>query len=244
MAQVFGEKSRYLIWNDYIGRAALFLMFFLLCYLIYSYFEINTGKNYSFGAVIVVAMLYLLLFKWILRSIDSSLIETLKFKRGRYGEYEVHNELEKLSDNFLVFQDVKLPGRRDNIDFVVLGPTGVFALEVKSHKGRISFDGKRLTRNGSVILGKDMLWQAMDEAMRLHEHLKNVIGKEFFVDPALVFSSDLTLVRFGFQKIRKVFVIGKRYLHEFVISRKEHLNHQEVEVLKSELMKLVQMSKE
>ena len=63
---------------------------------------------------------------------------------GAYGEIRALNELKKLGDEFHVFCDVKvaLPnyvsynGKRNlksaQMDFVVVGPTGIFVIEVKN----------------------------------------------------------------------------------------------------------------
>lgn len=240
MAKIFGERSRYLILNDYVFQVLSWIVLGWLLYLIYWYWDVvvfhNTGTSVS-----LLTVFFLLVFFWTRKKGEEQIDISSRFKQGRHGEYEVCDELMKLPGDFLIFQDVKIPGRRDNIDFVVLGPTGVFALEVKSHKGKIGFNGTRLTRDGSRIIGKSFLRQAMDEAMRLHEHLMNVAGKEFFISPTLVFSSDYASVRFGFKKQGGVYVIGKRYLHELVMGEKNNLEQGDIDLLKAELMKLVRI---
>lgn len=242
MNQVFGERSRYLILNDYIARILSLVVLACLFYLVYWYWDTIVFHKTGVSAI-VLTIFFLFFFFWVKKNGEEQIGIFARFKQGRYGEYEVCDELVKLPEEFFVFQDVKIPGYWGNIDFVVLGPTGVFALEVKSHKGKIGFDGRRLTRYGSVILGKDFLQQAKGEALRLHEYLVGVVGKEFFVEPVLVFSSNRASVRFGFQKQNNVYVIGKGYLHELITGGKGHLSPQDVEVLKSELMKLVRLPK-
>ncbi len=61
---------------------------------------------------------------------------------GASGEQAVLNELGKLSDDHVVFNrlmlpDDTLPGGRRELDFVVVGPSGVDIIEVKNSPGRI-----------------------------------------------------------------------------------------------------------
>ena len=36
----------------------------------------------------------------------------------------------------MVYNDVNLPGKRGNIDHVVIGPTGIYVIETKNYSGR------------------------------------------------------------------------------------------------------------
>lgn len=55
-----------------------------------------------------------------------------RFSRGIWGEESIKRELLRLPHDFYVFQDLSLRHGGD-IDFAVIGPTGIFAIEVKSH---------------------------------------------------------------------------------------------------------------
>jgi hypothetical protein len=62
-----------------------------------------------------------------------------KWDQGAVGEEKVGAILEGLApDGWLAIHDVSLG--RGNVDHVVVGPGGVFAIETKSHRGRISVD--------------------------------------------------------------------------------------------------------
>jgi hypothetical protein len=94
-----------------------------------------------------------------------------RWLRGAEGEEAVGGILESLTaDGWHVIHDVSFG--RGNIDHVVVGPGGVFAVETKSHAGRISLDR----------LDPKMLSQAYAEKKTLEERL----GIE--VQPLLVFS--------------------------------------------------------
>lgn len=94
-----------------------------------------------------------------------------RWQRGAEGEERVGGILEGLAgDGWHVIHDVTFG--RGNIDHVVVGPGGVFAVETKSHGGRISLER----------LDPKMLSQAYAEKKTLEERLGVA------VEPLLVFS--------------------------------------------------------
>jgi hypothetical protein len=56
-----------------------------------------------------------------------------KFSAGIKAEQKVRKALSRLDDSYTVFHNFPIH-RRGDIDFVVVGPTGVFAVEVKRRK--------------------------------------------------------------------------------------------------------------
>lgn len=71
------------------------------------------------------------------------LLQYLNYRAGIIGEQKVTRILlAALSDEYSIFNDVKLksmPG--GNIDHIVVGPTGIFVIETKNYKGKISYYG-------------------------------------------------------------------------------------------------------
>lgn len=61
-------------------------------------------------------------------------------KSGVEGERKVKSILENLPDNYTVFQDVTITseGKDSQIDNIVIGPNGIFVIETKNHKGKIT----------------------------------------------------------------------------------------------------------
>ena len=64
-------------------------------------------------------------------------------RKGLEGEQGVASELSYLNDEFLLLNDVMLPGGRGNIDHILIGPTGVFVLETKNFSGKYVCYGDR-----------------------------------------------------------------------------------------------------
>lgn len=144
------------------------------------------------GTVLGVWLLFRLAFPWLaLPMLFFSLAFLLKmaaedreFQRalhaqvkGYAGEQAVGRVLEALPEPFRVFHDVDLDG--ENADHVVVGPGGVFSVEVKHYAGRVV-----ATPSGLFVNGRrnDKI---VRQAWRQAHKLKALLGVE--VQPILVF---------------------------------------------------------
>jgi hypothetical protein len=104
----------------------------------------------------------------------------------------VGEELTRLvGEGFEVFHD--LPFGNFNIDHVLVGPAGVFAVETKTHRKPVSKSGGtgyRVEFDGSSLLWpwgtKDKeVNQAANGARKLGQWLSGVVGEKVGVDPIL-----------------------------------------------------------
>lgn len=59
----------------------------------------------------------------------------ISWNKGIKGENIVADCLDQLPDNYIIFNDVKFPGSRGNLDHVVVSPYGVFIIETKNING-------------------------------------------------------------------------------------------------------------
>ncbi len=77
------------------------------------------------------------------------------FLKGARGEFAVHQTLKSLPDEFIVFHDFHPINRATeqpakwNIDYIVVGPTGVFVIDAKNYGHRVvqSAEKNRFTRH-------------------------------------------------------------------------------------------------
>jgi hypothetical protein len=60
-----------------------------------------------------------------------------QLRAGLQGQKQLVRVLSVLDDNYYLVNNLKLPGRGDDVDHMVVGPNGVFALETKHYSGRI-----------------------------------------------------------------------------------------------------------
>lgn len=218
MATFYGKDSSYLVKNDLkYDFFAVMLLIFVLVVIWIIYKSAPAGIS---GIAALVGIIFIV--KLSEPFIDLFKRKSNKFYRGWAGELDIKHVLQNLPDNFIVFQDVNFPEKRGNIDFVVVGPTGIFTVEAKSHMGNIGFNGYELTLNGRIFPEKNILKQSLSEALRLREFIKQKTDKEVFVKASLVFSKGYGM-RFGLKPIDSVYVIGKDFLLSLIRS---HPNYQ------------------
>ena len=92
-------------------------------------------------------------------------------------------------------QPLAKPKRRWNIDHVIVGPAGVFAIETKTWRKfrnrdqKMQFDGQMLKLDGRALPDqyKDPITQSGRNARRVSDILKASTGREFPVHPVLTF---------------------------------------------------------
>ena len=93
-----------------------------------------------------------LLMVWIVRianfRAEKHETDRMTWRKGALGEYELGVELERLPDDYFVFNDINTE-EFGNFDHIVIGPKGIFAIETKNWTGLIgtTADGE-ITRNG------------------------------------------------------------------------------------------------
>jgi hypothetical protein len=170
---------------------------------------------YAFLAVLLVVPVAMRIV------MDDTEAKVNRAARGARGEERVGDLLAQLGEEYHVIHDVVVG--RGNIDHVVVGPTGIFVIETKSHGGKVTEQNGQLRLNGRP-LEKDFLAQGYAEAMALKEYLRKVSGKDFYVVPYVVFTAAFVTVR-GTPK--GVGVIPGKWLVERIEQGRGHLSPDE-----------------
>lgn len=158
--------------------------------------------------------IYLILIFVVLTITKMIKLRTNRFSKGLIGEQEVDKELQNLKDDYLLIKN-GLNTSKGNIDKIIVGPTGVWIIEVKSHKGNITFNDNLLLKNGKPF-EKDFLKQAYAEAKTFEELLKAKLNLVINVQPVIVFSDKSANVKLGLKKYCGVFVIQKSWLKKLL----------------------------
>lgn len=242
MAKMFGSDT-YLkdkVLDHSANGFFLLYIFFILVVTYWLYiilFHFPNPSSTIFGIFMII--LYLIMNKPISKEIR--LIWSYKY--GLQGEVSIGQILANLPDSYNVISSVVLPGKKSNIDFVVIGPSGVYAIEVKSHRGRITYDGQQLLRNGHTF-EHNFLWQVKSEARELQAYLRNIKQSVYAVDPILVFSNKYTPVRFGIKPVDSVHVIGAGWLLDTIQGNAANirLTYEQIEAIKNEILKILPQS--
>jgi Nuclease-related domain len=208
MAVIFGVESSYLEkkrWLLLLTAAAVIIALFGS--------SLVVPRLASYGLWTVVGIMVIIVVgEDVLKLVEQRFN---RVRSGMLGEDVIVREIKKLPDGFAVFRGLKV-GEHQDIDCAVVGPAGVFAVEAKSHKGQIGFDGQELTRNGRR-LEKDFFRETMAEATGLRGLIESGAKIDVFVEPVIVFSrANVTL---GPEKMRGCYVIGKSWLNELVQSK-------------------------
>jgi len=165
-----------------------------------------------------------------------TLRELKAFTKGAEGEQKVRRILKNLPPNYSTLSDF-VNGQKGNIDFVVVGPTGVFTIEAKNYRGgNITFQNGVLYRN-DYPFKKDVLKQTYAESKYLSEYLYKSLGLSFPVTPILVFTNPYTKLRFGLHPVNGVYVIGTSWLIKLIQQRQPTLNPDHCTKIKNEIKK-------
>lgn len=140
------------------------------------------------GAAILMCVAFSLRIRSLLR-------ERAKYRLGFDGECQTAQHLIPLiADGYYIFHDVpfeKVDGKLFNIDHVVIGSTGIFAIETKTRskpanskvKSEVNYDGKQL--HFPKFSESDSLNQIKTSANTLSKELQHRTGKNIKVLPIL-----------------------------------------------------------
>lgn len=122
-----------------------------------------------------------------------------QWKAGKWGEDRVVQYLSgRLDEQWRAFTNVAFLGIKGDIDLVLVGPKGVYAVEIKNWAGRIAYrDGSGWVRvkEGRMESLKDPARQVMQNA----QDLKQIVNEEItpvivFVHPKSVYVGDHPVV--------------------------------------------------
>ncbi|MFH1126366.1 MAG: nuclease-related domain-containing protein [Candidatus Altiarchaeota archaeon] len=117
------------------SRMMIFLTIFLLATML---FVIDVKPYASLGLLMIPLSYALGLYAY--RSY-------MAWSSGPRGEERVLEELGKLKDDYVLIRNVVIPPSRGDIDYILVGPTGIFAIETKNVGGVVSCDGDRWGRH-------------------------------------------------------------------------------------------------
>jgi hypothetical protein len=130
--------------------------------------------------------------------------------RGAKGEEETAQEMLQLEqEGWQVEYGMRLGNRLGDADIVCTSPRNKsYVIDVKSHKGEVTTDGKQLYRRmgkTTYPFEKDFLAQAMKQALQVKKQ-KDLS----FVTPIVAFSDAKVLIPAG--KLQKVYIVEKSKL--------------------------------
>jgi hypothetical protein len=212
-ARAMGQKRRLLVLLMAIAMFAFGLLLLT-----------NHATVSKLGLPLLIAMVFgIKALEPILDKKAAHLIKRAKdAERGAKGEEYVADKLAMLPEGYFSFHDLAFEGF--NVDHVVVGPTGIFVVETKSHRGKVTSNGEKLLLNGRQP-DKNFISQAWSQTFHMRNILKDRTGKEWSVMPVLCFSNAFVQVR---GLVKGVAVINNGYLNTYITKQKVVLSSDEL----------------
>ncbi|MGB9665977.1 MAG: nuclease-related domain-containing protein [Candidatus Cryosericum sp.] len=166
MAQIHGKAgdATYRAGDRLMARALIpMLLMGALTYVLFSWgATANQPTRFILGITVVA------LGAWCLGGILRLETAADRYYAGAGGEHDVGSVLSELPSEFHVLHGIDF--YRGDIDHIVIGPTGVFVVETKSHGGTVGVRHGQLCRNGQP-LDRDYIRQAKLEARYVQDVL-------------------------------------------------------------------------
>lgn len=160
-----------------------------------------------------------------------------RLKLGIRGERHVGRMLNSLGDlGYTAFHDI--PGDGFNVDHVLVGPGGVFAIETKTRmmphgrRGVVDYDGKRVLVGGHAP-DRDPVAQAQASADHIRDVLKSMTSRDVFVRPVVLFP--------GWWVNRqprgcRTWVLNPKNLRGFLMNEDDRLSREDIALFSDRLM--------
>jgi hypothetical protein len=149
----------------------------------------SLNAPYAPVLISICAVVVTIIAAWrIRRAVGLRRQQKLGLKGERYIGQFLQAEL--LPRDYFVIHDICI--QDFNIDHAVIGPRGVFAVEVKTHskpkrgKAQVAYDGKRVFINGWAP-DRDPLIQARAGAKSLQQILESYTGRRVAVRPVVLY---------------------------------------------------------
>ena len=210
-----GEWAR--VRGTLFAQGPLFLALFLLG--AFTTALILGERKELFGLLFVCSILHVA-FAW-----RKGIRRVTSFFVGARGEERVASVLADLPAVYHVFHD--FVGFGVPVDHVVVGPTGVFAIETKNWQGEVTLEKENVLLNGTPPK-RNPVRQALKEAESVRSELVQA-GWSGSVTPVLCFASDRLVGDRA--EARGVTLVNARRLLEWFAARPTTLEPKELERL-------------
>jgi hypothetical protein len=188
----------------------------------------NTARGTALG-LLIVGWYYFLLLQY------------RNYRAGIIGERKVTRILSAaLSDEYSMFNDVKLKSMASgNIDHIVVGPTGIFVIETKNYKGKISYYGD----NWEGVGRRSPSRQARINAMRIKKILASSpsLESESFWIQGIVVLADYRAEITEKRPPEYVKVTRLDGLADYIRRAPRRIETREIELIKAEITNKIEL---
>ncbi len=137
---------------------------------------------------------------WLYRAMMSNMRRYRDFYQGQAAENWFVDQLRgQLDSRWTIFRNLQLPGRKSDLDVVLVGPAGVWVFEVKGYRPPVRLVNDKWSIQAAKKwkqLNSNPLRQAASNAKHLHEFLTR-FGVTRYVEKAVVLSEPQAAENFG-----------------------------------------------
>lgn len=236
------ERGEYLRKNLYFGklsltvvrgvRAAAAVIGLLLLGLAYTY--VGWGLPFLACTTLVFVGFVCLVIN-LQPTINIATSYTHRFASGIVGEDAVWRSFFRLPIGYTAYANVMLPSNTGDIDFVVVGPGGIYTVEVKNYEGRVEVIDGELWRGKQSL--RYIVNQAMREARSLSGFMTHTIGHRVYVHSLIVFTQNPGVHHPT--KVQSSWVVPEHELIKFIGSGKANLSPLSLEGINNLLTHMV-----
>jgi hypothetical protein len=142
------------------------------------------------ASLIVTVILVVPLALYSRYDFKKEMAKSRNFRLGREGEQWVADRVSaKLDSQWTVFRNLRLPGRKSNCDLVLVGPPGVYVLEVKAYRHTVRVNNgtwEEQQGSGWRVLSQNPQAQATSGALDVKDWLNRHNVLLPYVDKAVV----------------------------------------------------------
>jgi hypothetical protein len=162
-----------------LRRLTLILgLFFGLTLLVALFAEVTLWPTLILAVLALVSATAYGIFEWRYRK---SSRRRGQLQAGLDGQQLVPQILAGLDDSYYLVNNLKLPERNDDVDHVLVGPNGVFALETKHRRGRIFWQNgewvqSKMSRQG-VLQPEESFRDPTQQLKRNVDYLRSCINR-------------------------------------------------------------------
>lgn len=196
MAKFIGQAGEFQKERGVRQRLNAIMALFLIMVGVFFLIGFVTAKM-SFWCVFLAVAIVIPAFKLFERLFDKQIRMARLDESGAAGERETLLYLKELPDSYTVVCDLDFADSFGNIDHLVIGPTGVFAIDVKNWRGTVSANGQgELLFNGQPT-SKPQVRAFTRRVMELKDRLKALTKLEPFIQGIFVFPRTRVEAKWG-----------------------------------------------
>jgi hypothetical protein len=170
--------------------------------------------------------------------------ERINFRKGAAGEVLIGYLLEGLPDDYWVIHGLKLKPQYGDIDHIVVGPTGVYAIDTKNWRGVVTADGKgELLLNGKPP-DKPAIRNLIRAIMTIKDEIKFHSTFNPYVHALLVFPVARVEAKWG--QTESVHCVRADQLYKYIVENKKgkKLPPKEMDAISQAFLALSRMDKD